>query len=198
LLKRGENAPRAFTGKNARGSPWHFSNASQDKHEFRQASERPSNSLRRIAASVLCRSGKAGEDEEEMTLAQRMADGRIPVFQALSFVLGLAEALRVLHEGGRSAEPLTPAKVDSTDGGLKWFPGGGPVSRSAVHRPEAARGGAGCAGLSASGTVQCERPPGRPAVPRQDCRDQFRREVLLSSGAHGMNSGRAVCRRSFS
>ena len=59
---------------------------------------------------------------EERTLAQRMAEGRIPVSEALHHAMSLAEALRKLHDAGKAHGAITPASVVLAGAGVELIP----------------------------------------------------------------------------
>ena len=75
-----------------------------------------------------------------MTLAQRMAEGRIAVFDALRLAMRLAETLRVLHEDGRVHGALTPAAIQLTDHSVELLPAVVLPPETAYTAPEVARG----------------------------------------------------------
>jgi serine/threonine protein kinase len=56
------------------------------------------------------------------TLAQRLAQGRLPVPEALRNALILAEALRKIHDGGQVHGAVSPASISVTRTGLELLP----------------------------------------------------------------------------
>lgn len=61
--------------------------------------------------------------DELPTLDQRLADGRLQGPEALRMAMGLADALRRLHDQGQIHGVLTPACVRPTDSGVELLPG---------------------------------------------------------------------------
>ncbi len=59
---------------------------------------------------------------ESKTLAQRMGEGRLPVADAMRYAMQLADALRKLHDAGKSHGGLTPSQVVLTGAGLDLVP----------------------------------------------------------------------------
>jgi len=78
---------------------------------------------------------------QEMTLAQRMVEGRLPVAEALRQAMNLAEALRRLHHNGEVHGALTPDSVELTDAGLELVPAApGSAAITPYTAPEVAQG----------------------------------------------------------
>jgi hypothetical protein len=75
-----------------------------------------------------------------MTIAQKMADARIPVMEALHLAMRLAESLRVLHQNGGVHGALTPEHVELTASGVTLLPAAGPSAPSPYTAPEVAQG----------------------------------------------------------
>jgi hypothetical protein len=55
---------------------------------------------------------------ETRTLSQRLAEGKLPVPDALRLAMSLAEALRKIHDDGQVHGALTPARVAITSSGV--------------------------------------------------------------------------------
>lgn len=77
---------------------------------------------------------------ETYTLSQRLAEGRIPVADALRYAMILAESLRRMHEEGRAHGAFAPANVSITDGGLELLPSRLTPTASAYAAPEVLEG----------------------------------------------------------
>jgi eukaryotic-like serine/threonine-protein kinase len=60
--------------------------------------------------------------QESQTLAQIMGGGRMPVTEALTHALSLAEALRKIHESGGAHGALTPSQVVVSGSSLELLP----------------------------------------------------------------------------
>ena len=54
-----------------------------------------------------------------LTLGQRLAEGPLPLSEALRYAMMLAEALRQIHDGGRSCGALLPSSIAVTTTGLR-------------------------------------------------------------------------------
>ena len=59
---------------------------------------------------------------ETRILSQSLAEGKLPVVDALRLATNLAEALRKLHEEGRVHGALTPSKIEITASGVNLTP----------------------------------------------------------------------------
>jgi hypothetical protein len=75
---------------------------------------------------------------ETRTLAQRLAEGRLPVSDALRYAMMLAESLRRLHDEGRAHGALSPRCVVLKNGTLELVPGSGAITPYTA--PEALEG----------------------------------------------------------
>jgi len=64
---------------------------------------------------------------EQRTLALRMAEGKIPVSEALHYAMSLAEALRKLHDAGKAHGVVTPSSVVLSGTGVELIPSLGPL-----------------------------------------------------------------------
>jgi eukaryotic-like serine/threonine-protein kinase len=76
------------------------------------------------------------------TLAARLAQGRLPVGDALRYAMQLGEALRSIHDSGQFHGALTPSVVTLTSNGVALLPA--PEEPGAMTRytaPEVVRGG---------------------------------------------------------
>jgi serine/threonine protein kinase len=69
-----------------------------------------------------------------------MAGGNIPVMEALRVAMRLAEALRVLHDGGRVHGALTPARIELTENGIRLLPADVALPPTFYKAPEIAPG----------------------------------------------------------
>ena len=56
------------------------------------------------------------------SLADRIAAGALPLWEALHYAIAIAEALRVVHGRGRVYAALQPAGVTIRDGGVELVP----------------------------------------------------------------------------
>jgi hypothetical protein len=75
---------------------------------------------------------------EPRTLAQRLAEGRLPVSDALRYAMMLAEALRRLHDEGHAHGALSPRCVVLKNGILELAPSSGGITP--YTSPEALEG----------------------------------------------------------
>jgi hypothetical protein len=75
---------------------------------------------------------------ETKTLAQRLAEGRLPVSDALRYAMMLAENLRKLHDEGHAHGALSPRCVVLKNGSLDLVPGSGAITPYTA--PEALEG----------------------------------------------------------
>ena len=64
------------------------------------------------------------------TLAQRLAEGRIPAPEAFRYAIQLAEALRPIHDSGGAHGAVAPANIAVTESGLELLPA--PVPAEAI------------------------------------------------------------------
>jgi hypothetical protein len=77
----------------------------------------------------------------EGSLAQRMAEGRLPVPEALQLALSLAESLRKLHDAGKAHGAVTPSNIALTAAGLELVPSPGlPPMVTPYTAPEVLQG----------------------------------------------------------
>jgi hypothetical protein len=75
------------------------------------------------------------------TLAQQMAQGRLPAIEGLRYSLMLAEALRRIHDAGDVHGALSPASIAITRTGLELLPALGPSGTITPYTaPEVVRG----------------------------------------------------------
>jgi chromosome segregation ATPase len=78
---------------------------------------------------------------EQRTLAQKMADGRLPVPEALHYAMSLAESLRKLHDAGKAHGAVTPSSVVITATGVDLIPSLGPPATATPYTaPEVVQG----------------------------------------------------------
>ena len=78
---------------------------------------------------------------EQRDLAQRLAEGRMAMPEALRLAMSLADALRKLHEQGHTHGTLTPFCVKLVGSGLELHPGrNAPDLVTPYSAPEALRG----------------------------------------------------------
>ena len=56
---------------------------------------------------------------ETLTIGQYLAEGPLPLAEALRYAMMLAETLRQLHDSGRTCGALTPSNIAVTDRGLE-------------------------------------------------------------------------------
>jgi hypothetical protein len=87
---------------------------------------------------------------DRKTLAQRIAEGRMPASEALRCAMQVGDALRKLHDSGRAHGAVTPSHIVLSDAGAELLP----------------------AQEDSAGAVTCYTAPelllGRPADPRSD------------------------------
>ena len=102
---------------------------------------------------------------ETQTLAQRLAQGRIPAPDAERYSLILAEALRKIHEAGQIHGGVSPDSIMLTGSGLELGPAAHSSGNHALHRAGiAARPAAGSrSDMFAFGAVAYEMFSGRRA-----------------------------------
>ena len=65
---------------------------------------------------------------EQHTLALRMAEGKIPVSEALHYAMSLAEALRKLHDAGKAHGAVTPSSIVLSGTAVELIPSLGPLA----------------------------------------------------------------------
>ncbi len=75
-----------------------------------------------------------------VTLSHRLAEGPISLQEALRYATNLAEALRQIHDTGRTYGTLSPSSIILTAGGLELAATGGPASVTPYTAPEILRG----------------------------------------------------------
>jgi hypothetical protein len=73
---------------------------------------------------------------EFRTLAQRLAEGKIPVLEALRYAVILGEALRKMHDDGRAHGAVSPAIIVMAGSGLELLPPLGPPGIGPYTPPE--------------------------------------------------------------
>ena len=108
----------------------------------------------------------------EMTLADRMREGRLPVAEALRLGMNLADALRRLHDGGSVHGALTPACVDLKEMGVELTAASVPVDESTPYcAPEVAQGRKPDprADIFSFGAIMFEMLTGQPAFTEDPC-----------------------------
>jgi eukaryotic-like serine/threonine-protein kinase len=75
------------------------------------------------------------------TLAERLTEGKIPVAEALRYALSLAEALRKIHDSGRTHGAVTPSNITLSASGLELLvPTEKPSGLSHYTAPEVVHG----------------------------------------------------------
>jgi hypothetical protein len=78
---------------------------------------------------------------DQKTLAVRMTEGKIPVSEALHYAMSLAEALRKLHDNGKSHGAVSPANIALTGTTLELIPAlGTPATVTPYTAPEVLQG----------------------------------------------------------
>ena len=70
------------------------------------------------------------------TLAERLAEGKIPTQEAIGYASLLAESLRQAHEEGRVYGVLTPSAIRLAESGLELEPPAGPLTVTPYTAPE--------------------------------------------------------------
>ena len=82
----------------------------------------------------------AGQNPQ--TLAQRMAQSKVPVLEGLRYAMSLAEALRKIHDTGLAHGAVSPACIQITRTGLELLPALGSAGTVTPYTaPEVAAGG---------------------------------------------------------
>ena len=104
------------------------------------------------------------------TLAQRLAEGKLPVSESIRTATQLAEALRQLHDTGNVHGAVSPASVTLTAAGVELAPGVPSSTPTPYTAPEVIAGKpAGVASdIFSFGTVLFEMLTGRRAVDGDD------------------------------
>jgi eukaryotic-like serine/threonine-protein kinase len=74
------------------------------------------------------------------TLAQRLAEGRIPLSEALTCSMILAEALRKMHDSGRAHGAVSPSNIVIGGSGLELLPALLPSGATPYTAPEVLEG----------------------------------------------------------
>ncbi len=100
------------------------------------------------------------------TLAQRMAQGRLPVLEALRYSMILAEALRKIHESGHVHGVVSPASIALTRNGLELLPALGSAGEITPYTaPELIQGRSADSrsDVFSFGSIMYEMLTGRPA-----------------------------------
>ena len=59
---------------------------------------------------------------DKQTLAQRLAEGRLPIAEALRYAMQLAECLGKLHDAGKAHGAVTPSNLVLVAGGVELLP----------------------------------------------------------------------------
>jgi len=78
---------------------------------------------------------------EQRTLASRITEGKIPVPEALHYAMSLADALRKLHDAGKSHGAVSPSSIVLTATGLDLIPSlGPPATVTPYTAPEVLQG----------------------------------------------------------
>jgi hypothetical protein len=77
---------------------------------------------------------------DSVTLSHRLAEGPISLQEALRYATNLAEALRQIHDTGRTYGTLAPSSIILTSGGLELAAPGGPAAITPYTAPEILRG----------------------------------------------------------
>jgi hypothetical protein len=73
---------------------------------------------------------------DTLTLGQRLAEGPLPIPEALRYATLLAEALRQIHDEGRTFGALTPSNIAINSSGLELIvPQGQPEAITHIHSP---------------------------------------------------------------
>jgi hypothetical protein len=102
---------------------------------------------------------------EPQTLAQRLAQGKIPAAEAERYAMILAEALRQIHDAGQVHGGVTPATIVLTGSSLELLPAAHTGTITAYTAPELLQGRAADYGsdVFAFGAVVYEMMSGHPA-----------------------------------
>ena len=103
---------------------------------------------------------------EQRTLATRLTEGRMPVAEALHYAMSLAEALRKLHDAGKSHGGVAPSSIELTASGLELIPSLGPQATVTPYTaPEVLQGQPADArsDIFSFGSMVFEMLTGRPA-----------------------------------
>jgi hypothetical protein len=75
-----------------------------------------------------------------LTIGQYLAEGPLPLAEALRQAMMLADALRQLHDSGRTCGVLTPSNIAVTDAGLELIATSGPAHITPYTAPELLQG----------------------------------------------------------
>jgi hypothetical protein len=100
------------------------------------------------------------------TLGQLLADGPLPLPDAVRYAMMLAEALRQFHDSGRTCGALQPSNIDITDNGVELNAAPGlPVTITPYTAPEILQGNFADprSDIFAFGAIVYEMVTGRPA-----------------------------------
>src|ERR1700722_18963231 len=77
---------------------------------------------------------------DSVTLSHRLAEGPVSLQEALRYATNLAEALRQIHDTGRTYGALSPSSIILTAGGLELAATGGPAGITPYTAAEILRG----------------------------------------------------------
>jgi eukaryotic-like serine/threonine-protein kinase len=131
---------------------------------------------------------------EQLTLAERLNEGRMPVSEALHCAMSLADALRKLHDAGKYHGALTPASVVLKGNAVELIPSLGPVATvTPFTAPEIVQGQAADArsDIFSFGTLVFEMLTGRHAF---DGQTQTEMKLALVNSAPPASGSPAVDR----
>ena len=128
---------------------------------------------------------------ESRTLTQRLADGKLPLPDALRLAMSLAEALRQWHDGGRVHGALTPSSIGITTSGIELRAAKRPQREvTAYFAPEVLRGRTPDArsDIFSFGAIVFEMITGRP--PFEGATPEALTAAVLNTPAPATGSGR--------
>jgi len=117
------------------------------------------------------------------SMAQRLAEGRIPAPEAFRYAILLAEALRRIHDAGHAHGAVSPANIALTVSGLELLPAPAPSDAVTPYTAPEMLGGrppAAASDVFSLGTVVFEMLTGRKAF-EGDTPEELAEAILMSA-----------------